>query len=213
MKIIVLLQILLVLELSEAMCKTYTLTVSESELKLCPQNTLSNCYSFVYKSVSEEDDDDSSTTVIPPNVLNLLKGSFECEPSITTNKDRNSSTHSNTGLVFTVCLPASNLTHPITPTTRTGSTTGIDRNIFTSSNTTQQGLGTTVGLPTSNPTPTSLLPCSSSATNPYTTPAALGAIIGVLAVLLIIVLVGWMLTCCLAFKIRGVRDKNKTDIR
>ena len=187
MKIFLLLEIfLLVLELSEAKDTSYCLTVT---MKSCGRSGM-RCDPPVFSNKCYnfvmkvcEGDDGSTKDNITPNA------SFEC-------------TKIN-----------SNPTPPTMPISCTGSTTDTGRSTSTSSNTIQQGLVTTVGRPTSNPTPTYPMPCSGSAINPYTTPAALGAIVGAFAVLLIIVLVGWMLTCCLAFKIRGVRDKNKTDIR
>ena len=184
MKIFLLLEIfLLVLELSEAKDTSYCLTVTT---KSCGRSGMrcdppaSSNKCYNFAMKVCEGDDGGTKDNITPNA------SFEC-------------TKIN-----------SNPTPPTMPITCTGSTTDTGRNTSTSSNTIQQGLITTVGRPTSNPTP---MPCSGSVKNSHTNPAALGAIIGSFAVLLITALIGWVCTCCLAFKIRRARDTNKTDIR
>ena len=101
----------------------------------------------------------------------------------------------------------------IAPTKRPGSTTtDASKNYVIPSISSQKGNQNTDGLlPSVTSIPSKQL-CSGSATNTSVTQAALGTTVGLLAVLLMLAIIGWVCTCMILKK-KTTMNINKTNNR
>ena len=220
--IALLLTFLLVLELVKAQYTKsyYNLTISKSDstsyhFKWCTQKKLSQCYNQNFinnlecvrvmetmETMCTCDGDDRTrcntfTSDHTPS-SDLFLGSFECKATLM--RTTSSSTPSCTLITPTKCTDST--------------TTDASTNYVIPSTSSQKGNQSTDGLLSSvtlTPTPSKQL-CSGSATNASITQAALGATVGLLAVLLILAIIGWVCTCVILKK-KATMNINKTNNR
>lgn len=200
---VLLLTFLLVLEVVIAM-RRHNLTVHESNTSYhfsrCKKepstSTNQNCNN-VMKGCEEEEEEEDCRTKRNAGSASQCEEVFVCEDIISLDPTFNS----------TPSCPI------VIPTKCSSFTTDATTNSIITSTTAQQGIQKTKDSLLPTVTSMSNKPsCSGLATNESITQAALGATVGLLSVLLILAIIGWVCTCVILRK-KGTMNMDKTNNR